>query len=250
MSFAISPGAPPAGETFLFSLDYTSVTIEAFERCGLFKGRGQGTAPQAEDMASARRSLALELASWSNRGVNLWDQDSDSIALQTGVAVYTLSDPIVSILEAWYTLPGTSGQNTTDRLLWPMGRTEYAMVPNKQLQAPPTRYYTPRQQTPNTPLTIIFWPTPEQAATVNYFYLRWQADVTLPASGQSKADVPQRFLDALCAGTAARLAMKYAFQRYPALKAEAAKAWAEAVTEDREIVDIQITPDLGRYWRI
>src|SRR5581483_11921386 len=123
----VVPGAALAGETFNFTLTYDSIMVEAFERCRRFRDMAGGGFPTQNDMASARRSLQLELATWANRGVNLWEQNSDIITLQQGVSSYTLTDPIVSILDVWYTQPGTSGESQTDRILWPLGRSEYAM---------------------------------------------------------------------------------------------------------------------------
>ncbi len=254
MSLSVVPGAPPAGDTFAFTLLYPDLTREAFERCGLWRG---GTAPDRDDMISARRSLQLELATWANRGVNLWEQNSGTINLVQGTANYVLNAPVVSILDAWYSQPGTFGTEAqTDRYLWSMGRTEYAEFPNKFIQAPPTRYFFAR----TLPPTMTFAPTPEQAATVTVYYLRETADVTVAGSaGGGSPDMPQRFLEAACAGLALRLAVKFADRlpgtpeekvaRVQMLRTDAKAAWAEAALEDRETVPFYITPELGRYWR-
>jgi hypothetical protein len=58
-----------------FNLNMAEVTEEAFERCGLELRTGY-------DSATARRSLNILFAEWSNRGINLWtvEQVTQSLA--------------------------------------------------------------------------------------------------------------------------------------------------------------------------
>jgi len=48
-----------------FNLDLNTIIEEAFERCGAELRTGY-------DFRTAKRSLALLLMDWSNRGINLW----------------------------------------------------------------------------------------------------------------------------------------------------------------------------------
>jgi len=68
-----------------FNLDMAEITEEAFERCGLELRTGY-------DSKTARRSLSLLFADWSNRGLNLWtiEQITQTVAqLSTSSAVAT-----------------------------------------------------------------------------------------------------------------------------------------------------------------
>lgn len=62
-------------------------------------------------------------------------------------------------------------------------------------------------------------------------------------------NIPYRFIDALCAGLAARLARKYAPMTVDALKMEAAEALLVAQLEDEnKNVPLWISPEIQRYY--
>ena len=65
-----------------FELDVASYVEEAFERCGLEVRTGY-------DLKTARRSLNLMLADWSNRGLNQWTIEQTSITLASDTVSYT-----------------------------------------------------------------------------------------------------------------------------------------------------------------
>jgi hypothetical protein len=64
-----------------FELDVASYVEEAFERCGLEVRTGY-------DLKTARRSLNLMLADWSNRGLNQWTIEQTSITLASDIGDY------------------------------------------------------------------------------------------------------------------------------------------------------------------
>ena len=64
-----------------FELDVASYVEEAFERCGLEVRTGY-------DLKTARRSLNLMLADWSNRGLNQWTIEQTSITLAADISDY------------------------------------------------------------------------------------------------------------------------------------------------------------------
>ena len=64
-----------------FELDVASYVEEAFERCGLEVRTGY-------DLKTARRSLNLMLADWSNRGLNQWTIEQTSITLASDINEY------------------------------------------------------------------------------------------------------------------------------------------------------------------
>jgi hypothetical protein len=67
--------------SFNFELDVASYVEEAFERCGLEVRTGY-------DLKTARRSLNLMLADWSNRGLNQWTIEQTSITLAADISDY------------------------------------------------------------------------------------------------------------------------------------------------------------------
>lgn len=222
--------------TYTFDMSNADILLEAFDRCQI-----RPAALTNEHMISARRSINLELANFSNRGVNLWAVDLQEVAMTEGTTSYTLDANTVQILDVY--ISTTAGGTTTDRILSPLGRTDYAMIPNKEQQGTPTSYWFDRQITP----VLYVW----QAAaednlwTLKYYRMRRIQDAAA-TMGQT-ADIPFRFLDALCASLAARLARKYAPALVGELKAEATEMMALAMLEDRERAPIYITPDLSGY---
>lgn len=140
-----------------------------------------------------------------------------------------------------------NGQPPTDQFMTSISRSEYAMYPNKTIQGPPTVYWFDRLSP--TP-TVTVWETPDQNGPYAFKYYRMrQIQDANPVNGQTP-DIPYLFMDALCAGLAARLARKFAPMRVNDLIMEATRAWQIASTENREYVDIKILPMLDDYWRI
>lgn len=79
-----------------WTLDNAGLITEAFSRLAIHP-----TALTREHFISATRSLNLALQSFSNRGVNLWQVDLQSIPLIQGVTTYTLPSNTVNILDAY-----------------------------------------------------------------------------------------------------------------------------------------------------
>ena len=69
---------PTYASTATFDLSIDEIVEEAFERCGLQDRSGY-------QLKTARRSLNLLLAEWSNRGLNLWTIQKQTAALAANV---------------------------------------------------------------------------------------------------------------------------------------------------------------------
>lgn len=132
-----------------------------------------------------------------------------------------------------------------DRIMTPISRNDYAALPNKGQQSPPTQYWFDRLAVQPT---VTIWPVPDQNGpyTMNYYRVRQLQDTNMSASAQT-ADIPYRFQEALCADTARHMAMKWDKANLSILEAAAEKAWQEAAAEDRERVSLYIRPDLSGY---
>ena len=138
--------------TKTFSLNIADTIEEAFELAGLELRTGY-------DAETARRSLNIMFADWSNRGVNLWTIDQVSLTLTAGTNQYTLNAYDVDIVSAVVrqTISGT----TTDLQLNRVGRTEFLNIPDKTSTGRPTQYFLDRATTP----VLNIWPTPDTVAT-------------------------------------------------------------------------------------
>lgn len=225
--------------TVAWTLDNNSILIEAFSRFGI-----SSVSITQEQTASAIRSLNLELQSWSNRGPNRWQIELASVPLIEGVATYVLPEDTVYILESY--IRTNSGETTqTDRIVTPMSVNDYAAIPNKTSEGLPTVYWFDRQITPR----ITMWEVPDNNGPYLFQYYRMRRiQDAYPTNGQN-VDIPYRFLDAICAGVAARLARKYAPAMVADLKMEAQESWNMAAGEDVEDTPLYIRPMLNSYYQ-
>jgi hypothetical protein len=231
-------GMPSSG-TYNFSLSNGEAVLDAFERIGL-------RMPQLEQehFFTARRHLSLLLdVEWSNRQVNLWTVTLNSVPLVQGTATYVLPANVVMILDAYRST--TTGTTQTDIFMWPISRDDYATYPNKGTQAPPTTYWFNRQITPQ----VTLWPVPDAGGpyTLNYYCCTQVQDANVP-SGETP-NLPTRWLDAMCAGLAHRLARIYKPELEAVRKADYETAWGFASQQDIENVPVRIAPRMEGYWR-
>jgi hypothetical protein len=231
--------------TYAFTVTNGEAVLAAFERV-------QVRAPslRAEHMVTARRELNLLFASWSNKSPNLWEVIRTQTTLTQGTATYAIPAKTVMILDASIVL--NFGQaDESRRYIPPISRTEYLSFANQQTQAPPTTYWFDRLISP----TVTFWPVPDGNGpyTFDYFSCVQIQDANL--AGGETPDVPYRWLDALVAGLAQRLARTYppqgvdpvAFRKE--LKDEADEAWMIAAGQDTENVPLSIQPAIAAYYR-
>ena len=231
--------APSA--TNLFQLSGSDSVLEAFERIQI--AASQIT---AERMISAARSANLLLQDWANRGVTLYTvEQATPIALVQGTATYTLPTNCVQMLDTYYSYPNGDG-TYTDRLILPMTRTEYAMIPEKSIQAPPNRYWFQRTATPQVTTWQVFDGS-QTGALLNYFYMRQMYDFA--PSGSQTPDILNRFAEAFVTDLTARLAEKFAPAQWQTKDMMAKGAWDRAVAEDREQGPLTIKPNFSRYTR-
>jgi hypothetical protein len=224
--------------TYAFNPAVGELVINAYARCGIRR-----TMFTAEHMQDARMECNLMLSDWSSRQPNLWTVDLQSEPLVEGVSTYTLDPETVLILDAYRST--TSGGQTTDLIMFPISRTDYASFSNKTTEGLPTVFWFNRQATPQ----VTVWQPPDGNGpyTFKYYRVRQVQDANL-SSGQTP-EIPYRFLDAFAAGLAARVARIYAPDRFALLKADAQEAWNNASIQDTENVQIYISPQFGNFYR-
>lgn len=218
--------------TTAFNLDLTELVEEAFERAGSEMRSGY-------DLKTARRSLNLLFADWSNRGVNMWTIEQGSQVLTPGTATYTLPADTVDLLEHVIRTGAGVASTQADLTITRISVSTYATIPNKLQQARPIQVYINRQATP----TFTVWPVPDdsQTYTLVYWRLRRLQDA---GTGVNTMDVPFRFLPCMVAGLAYYLALKVpgGAERLPVLKQQYDEAWELASTEDREKASVRFVP--------
>lgn len=150
----------------------------------------------------------------------------------------------LAIQQIYFSRPITFG--TGDRTLQSLSYTEWMQITSKINSGYLSSYFFNAQIQP----TITIWPVPSlsdlagQTTTLLFTAYCYAQDVNALFE---QFDIPQRFYDALVAGISARLAMKFAPDRFQICKAEAAETFTLATKTDYEDVTLRFQPDFSYY---
>lgn len=195
---------------------------DAFERCGI-----DPASVTARHLTSARRSLGLMFSEWSNKGPHLWAIDQQTLTLTQGTAAYETPVGTIAVLDM------VLRRDNVDTPIFPMARDEYLAIPSKTTEGIVNRYWFERVIGAVAGMPILhFWNTPENSTDeIVYYRMRSLQDV---GGGSKTPDVPPRWQEAVVAGLAKKLAVKFAPGRIGPLTGEANARFAEAKQEDRE----------------
>lgn len=224
--------------TTSFSPSIGELTLYAFGLCGI--RRSEIT---QQHMVDARMAANLMLGAWGNSTPNLWKVSETVQTLIQGIATYNVASSVIMVLDAFIrTNAGTDSQD--DRIIWPISRTEYASMPDKTIQAPPTVFWFDRLLSP----TITMWQVPdgEGPYELHYYAVTQIFDANMP-NGETP-DLPGRWLDAFAWGLSARLSVLYAPDRAVALDAKAKESLSIAQTQDTENVPLYFAPTISDYY--
>ena len=218
--------------TYNFNPSIGNLALSAYSRIQI---RRPALLP--EHMLDAYQETNFMMSSWSNMAPNLWTVDLVTQSLVASTATYSVDAKTVMILDAYITV------SSQDRLIFPISRTEYSSFPNKAAEGVPSVFWFDRILAP----TLTLWLVPDDTYTLNYYRCTQNQDANLQ-SGETPA-VPFRFLDAMVAGLAHRLARIYKPELEQARKQDAAEALALAQIQDTENVAMTVQPILSGYYR-
>lgn len=230
------PSAQTTSKTYDFNPSNNEIIAQAFNRIGIRR-----TEILTQHIQDAVMELNTLFSRLNNMGPNLWTVDLQSIPLVQGSATYSVPAETIQILDVFIRF----GSPATDRILYGLSRTEYASLSNKTTQGFPSQFWFDRLISP----TITFYLTPDgNGPYVAYYYRYRQIQDSKIANGQV-AEIPNRWIDAVVAGLAHRMARVYAPQLEQIRKMDADEAWQIAATQDVESVPLMIMPGLGGYFR-
>jgi hypothetical protein len=146
----------------------------------------------------------------------------------------------LGIQQLYFAQPINNGQG--DRALMALSYTQWMQVSNKMTQSQPSGYFFDTQIQP----TITLWPVPNQNYTgllyTAYFYPQ---DVT---NLFNEFDLPQRYLEALVAELAYRLAAKFALtdtNLLARLRMDKDEKFSTATNTDETNVALSFMPDFS-----
>lgn len=233
--------------TYTFNPSLGELVLYAFNLCEV-----RNTALAQEHMESARMATNMVLASWSNRGVNLWAVDLVTTPLVEGQSTYTVDQNTVMILDAY--CETTTGNQAIDRIILPVSRTEYASYPNKEQQGFPTVFWYDRlisstRSTGSAGPSVTLWPVPDgtSAQTLKYYRVRQIQDSEF-TSGQT-VEIPYLWMEAYAYALAQRLAIIWNPQKAMFLKPLADEAYQIAADQNVETAQQYISPQIQGYFR-
>ena len=220
-----------------FELDVVEYIEEAFERCGL-------ELRTAYDLKTARRSLNLLLAEWSNRGLNQRTIATKPVAMVDGTATYNIDSTNatapIDVLDA-FVRETISGSNS-DIQMTRLSRSEYSAIPDKCTESKPNQFFIDKQLTP----TISVYPTPDKSSTYTEHMIVLtrmdDADANL-----NTLEIPFRFYPCLAAGLAYYLSIKKSPDRTSFLKQIYDEEFLRAMSQDEDRASVRITPDVSSY---
>jgi len=231
-----------------FNLDLNTIIEEAFERCGAELRTGY-------EFRTAKRSLALLLMDWANRGINLWTLEEGQHVLTYNQGTYDLPVDTVDLLD--HVIRTGSGQNQQDINISRISSSTYLSIPNKNATGRPIQIWINRRTGATSAADVVqypqftVWPKPDNSTTWTLVYTRLRRMLD-PGTGVNGQDVPFRFMPCMVAGLAYMLSLKIpgAAERTLLLKAEYNEAWELAAGEDREKAAVRFVPRqsfLGGY---
>jgi len=213
--------------TRAFSLDVAVAIEEAYELAGL-------EARTSYDAVTARRSLNIMFADWSNRGIQMWEVSKTTTTLTEGTSEYEINAYDIDILDAY--IQKTVSDIVTDYSMDRIDRNEFIGIPTKATKARPTQYWLERLKTP----VIHLYPTPENSTDKLIYYV-WQRIQDSTAS-VNDVDIPSRFMPPLVSGLAYYLCLKKNVQKVELLKGQYEQDLMNALKYDEDRSSIRLVP--------
>ena len=213
--------------TRAFSLDVAVAIEEAYELAGL-------EARTSYDAVTARRSLNIMFADWSNRGIQMWEVSKVTTTLTEGTSEYEINAYDIDILDAY--IQKTVSSIVTDYSINRIDRNEFINIPTKATKARPTQYWLERVKTP----VIHLYPTPENSTDKLIYYV-WQRIQDSSAS-INDVDIPSRFMPPLVSGLAFYLCLKKNPQKVDLLKGLYEQDLMNALKYDEDRSSIRLVP--------
>lgn len=201
------------------------------------------TAILQEHLADAYMAANLVLQDWSNDQPLLWDIALTSVVLTQGQQVVTCPADTIVVTDAYIQTDVGNGV-VNNKIIFSVGRSEWASYPNPLMQAPPTTFWFDRTLVP----TINLYPVPDGNGPYTLFYYRFKQSEDAVINNQTQLAIPPRWLMAFSDALAVELSYTYAPAASAALDKKAKETYARARIAERENVDIYIQPGLSFYF--
>jgi len=219
--------------TTTVSFSVFDIIEEAYERAGIEMGTG------GRDLRSARRSLDLLFHEWANRGLLQWTMEEGHIALTAGTGTYQLPVDTVDLIDYRLRVNLANANQARDIPLTRVSQVTWTNLPQRNQSGRPYQVLVERFR--DGP-SLRFYPTPDDREPYEFHFWRIRRMEGM-GSYTNTVDAPFRFLPALCAGLAFKIAQKRNPAREAALYAAYQDTLNEAEAEDSPRTDLTFWPD-------
>lgn len=180
----------------------------------------------------------LQQIDWSADGINWWTVEQITEPMVQGTQTYAVPANIVSVLDV------VINNGSSNRLIMPFSRTDFASLAIPDQQGFPTSYWYDRALSP----TLNFWPVPDGSATYELQYYAYTQTEDASFGNAANIAVPYWWLDAYIAGLSHRLSRIWAPNLEQIRGADAERAYQRACKQV-EPSPIYVTPGLAGYYR-
>jgi hypothetical protein len=221
------------------SYPVNKIIEQALRRCGV-----PTSTINAEMLQVGRDNLFLLLTSWANRGINLWEVRSATIAIVAGQDTYDLPSGTVDLLNLLF-----RDVNNIDLQMSQLNRDDYTSIPDKTLTTSrPTLYWYDRRIAPQ----VRLWPIPDVTAATGTLVAWYHRQIEDVGQLTNTLDVPTRWLNAVVTNLAVQMMQELPSvdaARLSVLQASAAQALSDAESEETDGAPMFLSPDISVYTR-
>lgn len=197
---------------------------EAFERIGISPESLNG-----RHARSARRSLDFILKIWSARFPHQWKITEQTFTPAAGESSLILDSGSFAVVDAV-----VRDSESLDTPIFPISRSEWLAMPDKDIRGRPDRYWVEQQQDARI---VHFWQTQgDQGYSLIFHVASYIFDVGVPTN---TFDIPPEWWEATASALAHALAVKYAPDREPQMNRLAEKAYRDATQTNHQRADFR-----------
>ena len=224
--------------TYISDPNLAAYADEAVERSGLDLQE-----IVAQHLISIRRSVGFILSRWSNKGHRQWT--FEQVVHNTAIDENTFGLPVGTIDVQTVVLR----RNGVDTEMYPISRSDYLIIHDKNLNGRPDRYFIDRRRdTPGDvlPVQMFYWLSGENIT--DQIIVNVYKQIQDPGNAQNTLDIPFRFQEAFVAALAAKLAQKYKPERFTDLVTESEVLFKEADDEDHESAPMVLSVNYDRFY--
>ena len=217
--------------TRTFNPQFAELLSESYSRIQI---RGNSiTQDHIDDAVSSANLLFIEMA---NRVQHQFQMQLVTIDTVQGQAEYDLPAGVIEVFKMVHRR--TADSPDTDTPIWPMSRSDYLTIPDKDNEGRPFNYFMERGKVGNAQRTVTLWPVPDRDDDQIVLWGIYRPEDTsgLP----DNIGIAWEWFDCYAAKLSARLAEKYAPEQWPAKSAAGEISFNIAKQADRERAPVRM----------